>query len=314
VSSIYVAIPSIKDSELVKTIIRCLNKSSKLNEINIGVAVFLFEEELNDPLFDLPYKNVKIKNFDRNYYKGVGIARKESMSFYNGEDYILMIDSHCEFKENWDLILIDKLKYLKDKKGLITCYPPEYKYIYKNFTNLKNDWKNIYVSNFVEGYIKQKFDHEPDCIACNEFSPVPLWEEKRIENKDNDFILNKKISAGMLFADKRFAEEYEIMIPYNYSFFEEELIMSIEALNLGWTFYAPTDYVPIAHLYAEDINEFGGDRSALKECEVVELNTKQNYLSYVLDPNNKDKIIRFEKHAGIDILNRAEFEKRKVEK
>jgi hypothetical protein len=141
-----------------------------------------------------------------------------------------------------------------------------------------------------------------------------LWEEKRIENKDNDFILNKKISAGMLFADKRFAEEYEIMIPYNYSFFEEELIMSIEALNLGWTFYAPTDYVPIAHLYAEDINEFGGDRSALKECEVVELNTKQNYLSYVLDPNNKDKIIRFEKHAGIDILNRAEFEKRKVEK
>jgi hypothetical protein len=52
----------------------------------------------------------------------------------------------------------------------------------------------------------------------------------------------------------------------------------------------------------------------LVESEVLKLNVKSNYLNYILDPKNKDKIERFEKHANVDIIHRAEVEKRKVEK
>jgi hypothetical protein len=48
--------------------------------------------------------------------------------------------------------------------------------------------------------------------------------------------------------------------------------------------------------------------------DVLKLNVKSNYLNYILDPKNKDKIERFEKHANVDIIHRAEVEKRKVEK
>lgn len=313
-SSIYVAIPSIRDSEFIKTLLRCINHSSKNNHISIGAAVCLFDNELDSVPQNIPYENIKVKILDRSVHKGVGVARRESMSFYNNEDYVLMIDSHTDFMDNWDEILINKINLINDKKPLLTSYPPEYKYVYKNVIKSKSEWKNIYISNFVNGSIRDKSDHDSDCEACNEFSAIPLWEEKRVEPLDNDFVINPKISGGFLFADKRFANEYPHLVPYDYSFFEEELIMSIELFNLGWTFYSPTDYIPIAHLYAEDINKFGGDRSSLEEYEVIELNTKQNYLNYILDTRNRNKIEKFEKHLGINILDLAEAEKRKVEK
>lgn len=310
-ASIYVSVPSLSDTEVIKTLFRAINRSSKSNKISVGAAMCLFPEETKNYTTVIPNKNINIKVLDRNTHIGVGIARKEAMSFYDGEDYILTIDAHSEFMDNWDTILIDKFNTLNVDKSVLTCYPPEYKYLYKNFTVFPNEWKNINISKFDGGTIRDIMPHRHKCKACEQFDVVPLWKEKPVEYKKDGFILNNKLSGGFLFSDKKFAEVYNDLIPYNFSFFEEELIMSIEAFNLGFTFYTPTDFIPVAHLYSEFINDNGGDRSSLTEDEVLKLNTKVNYLNYILNPKNKKKIKRFEKHFNVNILSLAEAKSEK---
>jgi hypothetical protein len=312
VSSIYLSIPSLDDSELLNTISRALNYSGNKHKINIGVSLSLFDNDDIEQYQKSSAGNVKIKILDRDLYKGIGIARRESFSFYDGEDYFLQVDSHMLFMKNWDDLLVHKLSRLKEDKSLLTCYPPEYEYIDFDKPKCLSNWRNIYISKFVSGSLLDRMPHSSFCLSCNKFSAIPLWEEEKVIYLGNEFINNPKLSGGFVFADKRFAEDYLKLLPYNYSFFDDELVMSVEALNLGWKFYSPTDMLPIAHLYSEGINDFGGDRSSLVEEEVMEMNAKNNYINYCLKPNNADKINKFEKHAGIDMIGRAKSEKAKT--
>ena len=320
-ASIYVSLPSIRDGELTKTISRCLEKTSKHNQITIGVAGIFFPYEKDEilELIDLCKKisNVKLKIIDRDFCLGIGLARKEAMSMYDGEDYILQIDAHMVFMQNWDEYCITKFKKIKDispeNKVILTGYPSEYKYTEFNKIELLNGWDNHAISEFTDKSLIDITPHGESCIYCSQWSPLPLWVEKKSKDLGGDFIKNNKISANYIFADSTVAHNYSSLFPFNYGFFDEELVMSIEAHALGYYFYAIQEGLPVAHLYAEDENEFSGSRSGLEESDLLELNVKQNYLNYVLDPNNKEKIEKFEKYANVKIIKLAESESRKVE-
>ena len=308
--SIYISIPSVLDTELEETVNRCINMASPESDIRIGVGYLLHDDEKGYAK-NLDGANVSILN--REYSMGIGIARIESMRFYDKQDYFLQIDGHTLFKKNWDSILIELLSNCPSESSVLSCYPPEYSYTNYQHPECKN-WSNKYISTFNAQPIIDRTPHGYGCDACEEFSALPGWGEEKIANDSYRYIENPKLSGGFIFASGKFANEYQKLVPYHFSFFDDELVMSIEAHSLGWKFYAPPGELPIAHLYAEDINSYGGDRSSLVESEVLKLNVKSNYLNYILDPKNKDKIERFEKHANVDIIHRAEVEKRKVEK
>lgn len=307
--SLYIAIPSVWDTELLHTIHRCIYSSSMDREINVGIG-YLFRE--NEKFSRIENSNIKFKTINRKNFMGIGVARRESFSFYNGEDYFLQIDGHMFFKKNWDSILIEKLHSSPNEKSILSCYPPSYYYADYYSPKCKG-WNNKYISKFNTRTIMDRTPHSYGCIACEEFSCFPGWDEEKISPSTNKYINNPKLSGGFIFSDKRFAKEYLKLLPYDYSFFDDEIVMSIEAHNLGWKFYCPPGEIPIAHLYAEDINSYGGERSSLVEDEVLKLNVKSNYLNYVLDPNNRNKIEKFEKYANVKILELAESESRKVE-
>jgi len=320
-SSIYVAVPSISDDEFIKTLQRCLEKSSGAHEIHIGAIGIFYEDEYEYIeqfiKFCMTHNNIQFKILDRKTNVGVGIARREAFSFYKNEDFYLQIDSHTIFLQNWDSILINNLEKLKKYTNLqrvaLSGYPPEYKYINTNEIYCHNGWGSQSVSVFTEGSLIKKTNHGYGCSGCDQWAGLPLWEEVKVFDNLKKYISNPKISANYLFADSEFAKDYLKLLVWDFSFFDEELVMSIEAYSLGWRFYAINDIVPLAHLYAEDMNEFSGKRSCLLEEDILELNTKNKYLDYCLNPDNRDKIEKFEKYANVKIIELAESESRKVE-
>ena len=319
--SIYVSVPSIRDNEITKTISRCLQKNSGYNQITIGVAGIFFPDEQDEILELLAISknksNVKVKILDRNFYSGVGVARQEAMSMYSGEDYILQIDAHTYFMDGWDEYCIKNFKYIKntvkEDKVILTSYPPEYRYVGFNKPELVNGWDNHAISEFTDKSLMEVSPHGDSCIYCSQWSPLPLWIEKKCRDINKNIIKNNKISANYIFADSDFANDYNRMFPFNYGFFDEELVMSIEAHYLGYYFYTIKEGIPVAHLYAEDENQFSGSRSGLDEEYILKLNVKQNYLNYTLDPKNRDRIEKFEKYANVKIIELAKSESRKVE-
>jgi hypothetical protein len=49
---------------------------------------------------------------------GVGVARMNAFSLYDGQDFILQIDAHMIFNDNWDNVLIENyLQVRKDTKN-----------------------------------------------------------------------------------------------------------------------------------------------------------------------------------------------------
>jgi hypothetical protein len=53
-------------------------------------------------------------------------ARHMGYRLWNGEDYVLQIDSHMRFAEHWDRLLLDQLALCPSSKPMLTTYPCGY--------------------------------------------------------------------------------------------------------------------------------------------------------------------------------------------
>jgi len=125
-SSIFVQIPSYKDSELLPTLKDCIRKSSKKNKITFGLvwqkepheSIGKFSKNPDCRVIDVPW----------NQSKGLGWARSLTQGLYQDEDYTLQLDSHHRFSPNWDMSLIEMLKSTQSvsPKPLLTAYAAGY--------------------------------------------------------------------------------------------------------------------------------------------------------------------------------------------
>lgn len=292
--------PSMNDNELIPSLKNCIHQASKDNQINIGVAFSsLHDVDINYYIHETSkLDSVKFKYFDINEFVGVGAARKNAYSFYDGEDYLLQIDAHSFFKKNWDKQLIKNLNDCNSiyGKSILTCYPPAYKYL-DNLRVLNDGWSRI-TTEIDSGVLSDTRYYDDPNKYIWDFLPNWFSPNKKFFYDDYEEML--KVSAGFLFGDKKFANNYLDIIPYDYIFFEEEIVMTIELLYKGYNLIAPSN-LPIAHLYSDDLDEFsfreGLDISVIteNECEM-----KNNFYNYCY--NNKDKINLLNKRFNIDIF------------
>jgi len=125
-SSIHVQIASYRDYELLPTLRDLFFKSSGKHSINVGVIWQKAEDEsvgefAND-------SRVKLATYDWNESRGLGWARSIVQKLYNGEDYVLQLDSHHRFGKDWDEILVNMIKSLETQsaKPLLTAYAAGY--------------------------------------------------------------------------------------------------------------------------------------------------------------------------------------------
>ncbi len=124
--SIFVCIASYRDHELGKTVRDCLNKAAHPERLTFGIHWQHDNHEFFEEIFDPRFKVIET---DFRQSRGVCWARHEAQKLYDGEDFVMQIDSHMRFVHGWDLILIDGIRELQErgnKKVIISNLMPGY--------------------------------------------------------------------------------------------------------------------------------------------------------------------------------------------
>lgn len=121
---IFVAIASFRDPELGPTLHDMFTKAAHPERIFAGVC------QQVQPAGDAdcavaPHKQVRIKQVDYRESEGANWARAQAVSMRADEEYILQIDSHMRFEQDWDEALIEMLERAGEDAA-ISAYLPNY--------------------------------------------------------------------------------------------------------------------------------------------------------------------------------------------
>jgi glycosyltransferase involved in cell wall biosynthesis len=168
---------------------------------------------------------------------GVSWARATAFSLYDGEDFILQIDSHMLFEEDWDEKLLAqhaKLK-LRSSKPIISTYPYRFDIVDGVPQPMKNEGRTALV-------LRPHPEKNPTAEdAVLRFMARHLFTDEPV--------LGCHVSAGFLFAAGTFVEE----VPYDpYLYFHgEEQSLAVRAFTRGWDIYHPL-LIPVYHLYKSE--------------------------------------------------------------
>lgn len=145
--TILVHLPAYREPELIPTIKDALNQAEFPERIHFGICR---QYDPSDGFDDLSeYKNdsrFKVHEMLAEEAQGLPYARAIiNDTLLTDEDYILQLDSHHRFVENWDSTLINMHSKLEKKgyKPILTGYLPEYKPFEEPNGRAPDPWMSI---------------------------------------------------------------------------------------------------------------------------------------------------------------------------
>lgn len=109
-------------NDVVATMRDCILNSNNKENLYFGICLQQNEEtppELNHP-------RIKINRVSFSESKGPSWAMRQAQSFYDGQEYTMLVDSKTRFAKDWDKQLIETLESLDSSKPLITNYPGKF--------------------------------------------------------------------------------------------------------------------------------------------------------------------------------------------
>ena len=239
--SIFISIASYQDPLLISTIKSACNKAANEADLVFGIC-----DQSSIPIDINSFSSEAAFHYDHVdpiLSKGPCWARHRLQSFYQNEDYYLQIDSHTQFENSWDLVLIDQLNSIKNLsddayfcKPIITSYPRAYEVIDLKNEEFKFDTNNGLVYPII---------YRKDSIFMRDFFSRQISLPINIDKAVHGYLL----AAGCLFADGCFVKE----VPYdpNYYFYGEEISLMLRAFTKGFSIFH-TPNIPIFHLYNND--------------------------------------------------------------
>ncbi len=285
--TIFINIASYLDHQILLTVYDALNTAKYPDRLRFGILhqhdednYFLFEEFDND-------KRFKIKNVHYTESNGACWARYECNKLYDNEDYVLMIDSHSRFDQDWDeeFIKMHNRCLKTSDKACISSYCTKFD------THTEYKYKEL-----VYMYPCYKDDSE-------------LVLFKPINRTDSGLKLHAFWGACLSFSDGKFFQE----VPYDPDlyFHGEEITIAMRAWTRGWDFYLPDK--PL--VYHEQSNSAGPRRitNHYKNPRANELNEKSLEKSFdicsgkikgIYGLGNKRTIKQYEVAAGINFKDK----------
>lgn len=298
--SIYVAIPSLGDSELIHTVTNLVTLSDNPNDIVIGVACLGPLSEFNELKKTFKgNKNVLIEKFDFFDNVGVGKGRKLAMHAYSGQDYLLQIDSHTLLQKGWDTTLLslysEALKETGNKKTILTAYLGRYQHTTANGRTPVDLIPRYPV--FVPGYLRQGDYRIP------RWRDTPMNEFPEDKKRSEPFLPCTKFNANFSFGNKEFATNTGLFIDSD--FFEEEILQTYNLLADGFSLVFPNQPIPLFHLYTDEVVEpplgkrnNAGDLAKPTNVDYERL-MRENYANYINDPKNQPQLQKFHKYSRV---------------
>ncbi|WP_431923508.1 GlcNAc-transferase family protein [Micromonospora wenchangensis] len=227
--SIFVSVAAYRDPELVPTVLDCLAKADRPDELRIVVNWQHRGDEDVSALHGDP--RVTVLEFDARRSRGVGWARAQVQRRYVDSDWYLQVDSHTRFAAGWDTRLIAAAGLTGVAKPVLSCYPPAYDPA-REFTG----------------------GGEPTLIALHGWThdglprfrhvPIPGWQ------RAGGPVRARFVAAGFLFAPGSFVGE----VPYDERIYYqgEEINLATRAFTWGYDLFHPVEVLAWHHYGRED--------------------------------------------------------------
>lgn len=301
--TIFVSIAAMDDTELVPTVLNALNSAKYPERIRVGVGIAALKDtdykrllKLNDSRIRCSFTKIKKNRFDD---LGVGKGRLRAAALYRDEDYFFQVDCHTHFAQDWDEFMVNLYEEAKaaakSDKVVMTNYIGTYKY-HPERRPIDNMERTAYPY------------YQPGNLWV---TAIPRWGDYPLgPNHPDKFYPSVKFNAACAFGDHNFAKN----TGYNpdLMFYDEEIVCSVELYNAGFSLVFPNlKWFPITHLNGDDRNSFGGQRlfvtDYLKPALKREFDVRQidGYKAYVTNPDNQQKIRKYEKYAKLSLKHGA---------
>lgn len=249
-ASIFVSVPSYRDPETWHTIRSAFARARNPRRVHAGVfyqrsandADVLEElrnvcKELGDKadVFQIASENTTVLEVDHMQAKGPTWARQQIQEhMYGGEDFMLWIDSHTMFAQDWDVLLLRQWVLADDCKAVITVYPEEYKR-----TEARHGASTLLPSR---PYFMAFKSFESDGMPTFESRPctgsvVPQRPFRSIA-----------LSAGFCLMPRSAVVDVPCLKNTPNMFYGEEYLMALRLWTHGYSMYSPT-IIPVYTLY-----------------------------------------------------------------
>jgi len=285
---IFVQIASYRDPECQWTVKDLFEKARFPENIFVGIC-WQYSPEHDDDCFiePSPYpENTRILKFEAQESEGVCWARYQAQKLYQGEEYVLMIDSHMRFIDDWDVELIKELSLCASEKSFLSSYPPGYTPPNKLKENPR---PTVLRAKQFNEYGDIRFDGEA----------LPLDPEVPLRGAF--------LAAGFIFAKGNLVTD----VPYDpYLYFnQEEICFAARAFTHGWDAYSATKTF-IYHWYNTSSDKRRLHWEDNKDWSKMQTRSKQryNYLLCHIKPENPDNLVELENYNLGTVRSLAEFE------
>ena len=227
--TIFVAIASYRDRELVPTVLDCLARAAHPEDVRIAVCWQHLGDEDISAIRDLP--QVDVQEYDARDSRGACWARDKTFQRYRGEDWLLQVDSHTRFAPDWDVRLIRMARETGAAKPVLTAYPASYEPD-QEFTGAG----------------------APAEIVVSDWTTfgVPVLGQRLIEGAGPGVPPKPALflAAGFLFAPGSFVAE----VPYDPGIYfnGEEITLALRAFTWGYDLFHPTEVLAWHYYIRQD--------------------------------------------------------------
>eukprot|EP00537_Pseudo-nitzschia_pungens_P015701 CAMPEP_0172398984 /NCGR_PEP_ID=MMETSP1061-20121228/38704_1 /TAXON_ID=37318 /ORGANISM="Pseudo-nitzschia pungens, Strain cf. pungens" /LENGTH=582 /DNA_ID=CAMNT_0013131707 /DNA_START=51 /DNA_END=1799 /DNA_ORIENTATION=- len=170
--------------------------------------------------------------------QGPSMARYYASKLWGGETYVMQIDAHLRFADQWDAKYIEDIKLTKNyPKSVLSTYPPGFDQLTFVPKSMKIDRSKTSNDTVIES---------PGCRLCG--CGIPH------DGKDGIIHINQGVSyhgdekrptqqpflgAGYVFFRAEFLKDIPFDPYLPWTFMGEEILLSMRAWTNGWNIYAP---------------------------------------------------------------------------
>jgi glycosyltransferase involved in cell wall biosynthesis len=218
---IFVNIAAYRDPECRPTITDLFAKARYPHDINVGLVL----QTLPGDDGALRHDRVNIVHLHADEARGPCWARHRGYQLWAGEDYVLQIDSHMRFSQDWDQLLFEQLARCASNKPILTTYPCAY------------EPPDTIVTS------------APVFLGAKAFADNGMLAQQGIyKDRPSAPIKTAFIGAGFMFGPSAWISD----VPYDPQlyFLGEETTLAARLWTNGWDLFGPTEcfiwhcYVP----------------------------------------------------------------------
>jgi hypothetical protein len=298
---IFVQIASYRDSECFFTVENIFKTAKYPERIFVGICNQIDIEEDKEIAFANYSKKENVREIivPVEQVKGGVWARAQAQSLWRDEEYVLQLDAHMRFLENWDEYLIETLKKCPSKNpilsSMVTGYsPPDNLELvregYRCITNVKSVYKDIIANpiNLAGGIYKN-------------------------EGKKSGLVRSPFIIGNFIFGHNKFFKDVPLD-PFIY-FHGYEISFSARLWTFGYDIFQPEkNYV--YHYWAKPMSKSAKYKSNKQQLQKFSID-RVNHLLKIKPCNDENVLTDLEKYGlgnvrslesfwlfgGIDLIN-----------